>query len=127
MSRTASVITAAILFSLTCAGPASAASSDAKVMPCVGADGKAAGFRYPVQAQKIRREGQVGLNVVVDDNGRASKVVVSRSSGSAELDKAARVAARSANFCLLDGHTPAAPGVAQMRVDFKLDQLVADR
>lgn len=130
MSRSLCFVSAAALVALLTAGSANAAgSADPSVVPCAAANGsaKASSFRYPVSAQKTRRQGSVELRVLVDEAGHASKVVVSGSSGSSELDKAARVAARSTSYCLPDGRTQAAPGYALMRVDFKLDQLVAGR
>lgn len=123
------ITASALLWTTLVASPplrAQAPESQA-VMPCTSATASASQgkVRYPVHAQRTRREGSVTLQVLVAADGSASKVVVRDSSGSKDLDKAARVAARSAVFCRLDGHTPAAQGYATMRVDFKLDSLLA--
>ena len=100
------------------------------VMPCEQAANASPGddaVRYPLQAQKSRRQGSVELRVLVDASGHASNVAISASSGFSDLDSAARKAARKARFCQLDGHSPAASGYAAMRVDFRLEQLVANR
>jgi TonB family protein len=78
-------------------------------------------------AQKTRRSGSVLLRVLVDDHGGASTVSVSASSGSPELDRAARIGARNAALCLRDGKTRAEAGYAQMQVNFKMSPLLVGR
>ena len=53
---------------------------------------------YPPAARKAHREGTVVLQVTVSADGRAEKVVVSRSSGSPDLDEAAIAAVRTWTF-----------------------------
>jgi periplasmic protein TonB len=55
-------------------------------------------LRYPPAALSARREGSVGLRVLVDRDGRVVEVDVERSSGYAPFDEAACSAVRAALF-----------------------------
>lgn len=55
-------------------------------------------LRYPPAALAARREGSVGLRVLVDEGGRVIEVIVERSSGFAPFDEAACSAVRAAVF-----------------------------
>jgi periplasmic protein TonB len=55
-------------------------------------------LRYPQAALAARREGSVGLRVLVDEGGRVVEVIVERSSGFAPFDEAACSAVRAALF-----------------------------
>ena len=55
-------------------------------------------LRYPPAALAARREGSVGLRVMVDEGGRVIEVVVERSSGFGPFDEAACSAVRAALF-----------------------------
>jgi|CXWL01.1.fsa_nt_gi TonB family protein len=119
----------AAVFVACWAGSASAEQAAARnVVPCAanGADATTP-FRFPAMAQKTRRQGSVQLRVLVDDEGNAQTVSVSASSGSPELDRAARIGARNAALCLRDGKTQAEPGYAQMQVNFKVSPLLVGR
>ena len=54
--------------------------------------------RYPLKARRMRAEGTVLLQVLVDTQGHAREVRVHRSSGHEELDTAAREAVLAAAF-----------------------------
>jgi protein TonB len=54
--------------------------------------------RYPVMARRAQQQGVVYVRVLVDEEGRARDVQVSRSSGFALLDEAARQCVRDALF-----------------------------
>ena len=115
---------------MTVAMTASAQTSEhPSVVPCKASfvPGAVDAFRYPALAQKDRRVGPVYLRVLVDAQGAAQTVAVRTSSGSLELDRAARIGARNVSLCLRDGTTRAAPGYAQMRVNFKVNSLLANR
>ncbi len=111
------------------AGSANAEQAPGRsVVPCALSGTEVASpFRFPAIAQKNRRHGSVQLRVLVDDEGKALKVAVSASSGSPDLDRAARIGARNAPLCLLDGKTQAAPGYAQMQVNFRMGPLLVGR
>lgn len=53
---------------------------------------------YPAEAKQMRQQGVAVLGVVVDADGRASDVSVSRSSGFSQLDEAAVRAVRRWKF-----------------------------
>ena len=53
---------------------------------------------YPRLSKRMGEEGEVLLRVLVNQHGRAERVDVKRSSGSPQLDEAARVAAMQALF-----------------------------
>lgn len=132
MANTATALVAILMASALLPLSTAAATADSnhgnQVVPCGVTQAEyAAYFRYPVRAQKTRQEGSVLLTVHVAADGTTKKVVVSRSSGSGDLDRAARAAARSSSFCKLDGRTPAAPGLADLRVDYRMNDLVASR
>lgn len=55
-------------------------------------------LRYPPAALSARREGSVGLKVLVGEDGHVMDVVVERSSGYAPFDEAARAAVSAALF-----------------------------
>jgi protein TonB len=55
-------------------------------------------LRYPPAALSARREGSVGLRVLVGEDGHVMDVVVERSSGYAPFDEAARAAVSAALF-----------------------------
>jgi periplasmic protein TonB len=55
-------------------------------------------LRYPPAALSARREGSVGLRVLVGEDGRVIEVVVERPSGYAPFDEAACNAVRAALF-----------------------------
>ena len=55
-------------------------------------------LRYPPAALSARREGSVGLRVLVGEDGRVIEVVVERPSGYAPFDEAACSAVRAALF-----------------------------
>ena len=127
MTRNPILLCAAALAALLLAGTTSAQTPEPpSVVPCTES-GSVDAFRYPALAQKDRRFGPVQLRVLVDAQGAASTVAVSASSGSRELDRAARIGARNVSLCLRDGATRAAPGYAQMRVNFKMTPLLAGR
>jgi len=76
--------------------------------------------RYPVAAQKAGVQGRVVLNLEVLTDGRVGRIAIADSSGSGDLDRAARDAALRWTFepAVADGH----PIVAQIRIPivFKL-------
>ena len=106
-------------------GAASAAEvppASAGVVACQGTNAVA----YPRAARQQRAEGTVALKVFVAAGGRAQQVSLAKSSGSFDLDRAARLAARSTALCRLDGRTPAEAGWADLRVTYRLERLYAD-
>lgn len=124
------LLSAAAFAALFVVGAASAEAPDSRtsVVPCASNGSEVLSvFRYPVRAQKNRRYGSVQLRVLVDDDGGVRTVAVSTSSGSPELDRAARIGARNVSLCKPDGKTPAEAGYAQMQVKFKLNSLLASR
>lgn len=116
-----SITAAWVLLGISGLTPLAAQTSNGpEVVPCRASD-----VRYPVRALKTRQQGSVLLRVQVDAKGHASSVAIEQSSGSADLDRAARAGARQAALCRASDLAPATPGYADMRVDFKLEQLVA--
>ncbi|WP_374568971.1 energy transducer TonB [Ideonella sp.] len=53
---------------------------------------------YPLASRRLHEQGEVLLKVEIGTDGRASQVLVSRSSGSPRLDNAALAAVRAARF-----------------------------
>ena len=76
---------------------------------------------YPAIARRMREEGMVMLRVLVNENGRPERVDVQKSSGSARLDEAARLAVLRALFKphREDGKTVAVYAIVPIR--FQLD------
>lgn len=79
-------------------------------------------LRYPPASVRAHEEGNVLLNVLVDENGNAQRVEIARSSGHAALDAAAREAISRAHFqaVLRNGVAVKAWGVVPIR--FRLDE-----
>jgi len=128
MYRSKVVLSAAALLTLFACSAYAESPVPQTIVPCTTTSSDQANvFRYPALAQKDRRFGSVQLRVLVDEQGGARTVAVSTSSGSKELDRAARIGARNVSLCLRDGKTRAAPGYAQMQVDFKINSLLAGR
>ena len=59
---------------------------------------KAPSPKYPNESRRLGEEGMVVLRVVIDENGRANRIEIQRSSGHSRLDDAARAAVQSAIF-----------------------------
>lgn len=78
--------------------------------------------RYPVQAYRNREQGEVLLNVLVGADGKARKVSVDRTSGSALLDRAALDAVKSWQFTPGTRNGIAREAARQVAVGFKLDE-----
>ena len=78
-------------------------------------------LRYPPSSIRAHEEGQVLLNVLVDADGHAQRVEITRGSGHAALDAAARESVLHARFkpVLRDGVAVSAWGVVPIR--FRLD------
>jgi len=128
MSKSNLVLSAAALLAFFASSAHAESPVSQNIVPCVTANSEHLSvFRYPAVAKKDGRYGSVQLRVLVDDEGGARTVVVSTSSGSKELDRAARIGARNVSLCLRDGKTRAAPGYAQMQVKFKMNSLLAGR
>ena len=54
--------------------------------------------RYPSLSRRMGEEGKVVLRILIDDRGRAERIELHESSGSARLDQAAREAVQRARF-----------------------------
>jgi protein TonB len=76
---------------------------------------------YPQISRRLREEGKSILQVLVNDKGRAERIEVRKSSGSARLDEAARQAVSRALFkpFIEDGRPVA--GYALVEIVFQLD------
>jgi protein TonB len=76
---------------------------------------------YPQISRRLREEGKSILRVLVNDKGRAERIEVRKSSGSARLDEAARQAVSRALFkpFIEDGRPVA--GYALVEIVFQLD------
>jgi periplasmic protein TonB len=59
---------------------------------------KAPSPKYPNESRRRGEEGMVVLRVIIDENGRANRIEIQRSSGHSRLDDAARAAVQSAIF-----------------------------
>jgi protein TonB len=106
-----------------------AAPGSGHVVPCdaaASAPGELA-WRYPVSAKRSRVEGRVLLNVLVDAGGRPLEVNLAESSGSTELDRAARRDVARTTLCALDGASQAAPGWAVVEANYRLYRTIAGR
>jgi protein TonB len=53
---------------------------------------------YPLQSKRLRESGQVTLRVLIESNGRPSRIEVHATSGYQRLDDAAVAAMRTARF-----------------------------
>jgi protein TonB len=75
---------------------------------------------YPVNARREGRQGRVLLNVLIDDQGKTKTIEVTRSSGSAALDRAATEAISHWRFHpALAGEKPVETWVT-IPIDFRL-------
>jgi periplasmic protein TonB len=77
-------------------------------------------LRYPPAALAARREGSVGLRVMVDEGGRVIEVIVERSSGFAAFDEAACSAVRAAVFKPYTVNGQARTVLVRIPIDFTL-------
>lgn len=77
-------------------------------------------LRYPPAALAARREGSVGLRVMVDEGGRVIEVVVERSSGFGPFDEAACSAVRAAQFKPYTVNGQPRIVLVRIPIDFKL-------
>ena len=78
-------------------------------------------LRYPIASLHQREQGRVLLNVLVDANGDVQRVEISRSSGHASLDAAAREAVRKAHFKPVLANGQAVPAWGLVPIEFRLD------
>ena len=74
--------------------------------------------RYPMSALRKQREGKVVLSVTVTPEGAVTSVTVGRSSGDADLDRAAEEAVRGWRFAAADNRPPRY--TADLPVNFEL-------
>jgi TonB family protein len=76
---------------------------------------------YPASAQRERREGSVGFRLSVDLNGRVGSCIITKSSGSADLDEATcKSVSRRARFTpASDANGAPTSGIYESRVTWK--------
>lgn len=79
-------------------------------------------LRYPPLSMRQREQGTVLLHVLVDASGSVQRIEITRSSGHAQLDAAAREAVQRAHFkpVLRDGQAIPAWGIVP--IEFRLDR-----
>lgn len=77
---------------------------------------------YPRAAIRRHAQGTVLLHVLVDTDGRAQQIELSRSSGHRELDDAAREAVRRARFRPVLENGVAVPAWGLVPIEFRLDR-----
>ena len=77
---------------------------------------------YPPASRRAGEEGTVQLKVLVDTNGRASNVAVTKSSGFSRLDQAAMDAVRKWRFVAATDGTNKIQAYTQVAVTFKLTE-----
>lgn len=77
---------------------------------------------YPRAALRRRAEGTVVLHVLVDAEGRAQRIELSRSSGHRELDDAARAAVGRARFRPVLERGVAVPAWGFVPIEFRLSR-----
>ena len=75
---------------------------------------------YPTESKRAREEGLVILRVLIDESGRASSVLVYRSSGHPRLDEAACNAVQRAVFKPYVDRGIARAAIAMVPVEFSL-------
>ncbi|HEX7115311.1 MAG TPA: energy transducer TonB [Steroidobacter sp.] len=83
--------------------------------------------RYPPQSRRLREEGLVVLEVLIDEQGRAKRIQIETSSGYRRLDEAALEAVRAALFRPYTVAGEPRQALVRVPIEFALNRSLARR
>jgi periplasmic protein TonB len=104
---------------ITPSGPPSDSFSEAHADAQYGANNR---VRYPIASIKKREHGEVQLRILIGRDGRPLQVELARTSGSRELDRAAKKAVMKWRFVAAERNGEKVESWALVPIQFNLDQ-----